>query len=522
MTQTAEALPQLPAGAEEKLRALLGDDRLVVDRPTVDEYKDPYWIPGDETYAASAVVLPSSTEEVQEIIRIAGEFDLPVWPHSQGRNFGYGGASPVKRGSLQISFHRMNRVLEIDEELGFAVVEPGVRWFDLYDALEAAGSNWAVSVPDLGWGSIIGNSMDSGITYMPTGAEYQAICGLEVVLADGSLLRTNQGAHPKSNVGHVYRRSLGPSLDWLFVQSNFGIVVRAGVWLNRKQEAYAPVVLTIMEDEDLEQAVDTLRELRQRNLLDGAQSFYPTLRAAVMIEDAEVVSPKRQLTGAEVREIGVKHNVGAWSMRAAVWGDRDEVELSLKKIEQAWSKIPSGRFRQRGLFSPDEYGEIEYAADRIQAGIPNLTAIENTPDHVAHIGFSPVVALTGSEVRKLVDEMRSRILAQGINFSGGLLVTGDRSAVMVAGMQYDVTNTEQVRATFDFARRFVVELGELGYGEYRAHMYFMDLAQAQYSFGDHAYRRFVEKIKDAVDPEGILSPGRHGIWPSKYADERKV
>lgn len=522
MTQKIAEIPQLPAGIEEKLRALLGEDRLVVDRAAVDAYKDPYWIPGDETYAASAVVLPQTVEEVQEIIRIAGEFDLPVWPHSQGRNFGYGGASPVKRGSLQISFHRMNRVLEIDEELGFAVVEPGVRWFDLHDALEAAGSNWAVSVPDLGWGSIIGNSMDSGITYMPTGAEYQAICGLEVVLADGSLLRTNQGAHPESAVGHVYRRSLGPSLDWLFVQSNFGIVVRAGVWLNRKQEAFAPIVLTIDEDADLEVAVDTLRELRQRNLLDGVQSFYPTLRAAVMVEDAEVVSPKRQLTGAEVREIGERHNVGAWSMRAAVWGDRDEVELTLRKIEQIWTRIPSGRFRQRGIFAPNEYDQIEYAADRIQAGIPNLTAIENTPDHVAHIGFSPVVALTGAEVRKLVTEMRSRILAQGLNFSGGLLVTGDRSAVMVAGMQYDVTNTEQVRSTFEFARRFVVELSELGYGEYRAHMYFMDLAQAQYSFGDHAYRRFVEKIKDAVDPQGILSPGRHGIWPSKYADERVV
>ena len=43
----------------------------------------------------------------------------------------------------------------------------------------------------------------------------------------------------------------------------------------------------------------------------------------------------------------------------------------------------------------------------------------------------------------------------------------------------------------------------------------MDLAQEQFGFGDHAYRRFVEKIKDAVDPNGILAPGRHGIWPAR-------
>ena len=44
----------------------------------------------------------------------------------------------------------------------------------------------------------------------------------------------------------------------------------------------------------------------------------------------------------------------------------------------------------------------------------------------------------------------------------------------------------------------------------------MDLAADQYSYNDHAYRRFIEKIKDAVDVNGIISPGRHGIWPAAY------
>jgi 4-cresol dehydrogenase (hydroxylating) len=83
-------------------------------------------------------------------------------------------------------------------------------------------------------------------------------------------------------------------------------------------------------------------------------------------------------------------------------------------------------------------------------------------------------------------------------------------------MQFDHTDPESVRNAFELAKTLVQEIGALGYGEYRAHLDFMDLASDQYSFNDHAYRRLVEKIKDALDPNGVLSPGRHGIWPKEY------
>jgi 4-cresol dehydrogenase (hydroxylating) len=510
MTLTA---PALPDAVVAQLTAVVGADRLILDREGVDAFKDPYWSADDDTYAGSAVILPHTTAEVQEIVRIAGESGIPVWPHGQGKNLGYGGPSPRVRGSLQISFHQMTAVLEIDEELGFAVVEPGVTWFTLYDELERRGSKWAISVPDLGWGSIIGNSMDAGVTYMPTGEEFQAICGLEVVLADGSLLRTNHGAQPGSNVAHVYKRNLGPSLDPLFVQGSFGIVVNAGVWLNLKQEAYAPMVLTIMEDDDLEAAIDLIRNFRERNLLRGVQSLYPTIRAAVGIADDPTPPPRTQLTAEEVRAIGERTGMGAWSLRSALWGDRDEVELTLAKIQREWERLPSGRFQSRGIFAPDEYDRITFSGDRVLAGLPDLTLIENWPSFAGHIAFSPVVALTGTEVRKLVEITRERAFAAGLNFSAGIHAIGNRSAIFVIALQYDKTDPARVEFAFGFARRLVEELGALGYGEYRAHLDFMDAAQDQFSFGNHAYRRFVEAIKAAVDPKGIIMPGRHGIWP---------
>ena len=71
---------------------------------------------------------------------------------------------------------------------------------------------------------------------------------------------------------------------------------------------------------------------------------------------------------------------------------------------------------------------------------------------------------------------------------------------------------------YEACRVLIAEAAKAGFGEYRAHLDNMDLVQDTYSFGDHAYRRFVERIKDAADPNGILSPGKQGIWPNAYRD----
>ena len=94
-------------------------------------------IPTWDDYTASAVLMPESVEQIQEIVRIANERKVPLWTHATGMNNGYGGPAPRLQGSVIVSLRRMNRVLEINEDSAYAVVEPGVRWFDLYDAVQA-------------------------------------------------------------------------------------------------------------------------------------------------------------------------------------------------------------------------------------------------------------------------------------------------------------------------------------------------------------------------------------------------
>jgi 4-cresol dehydrogenase (hydroxylating) len=519
MSQTLnENVVTVPEEALARFRAALGEDAVFTEQADRDEYRDPYWFKDDRTYDSSAVLYPSTTEQVQAVVRIADEFEIPIWTSSQGRNNGYGGPSPRVRGSVLVSLRRMNRVLEINHELAYAVVEPGVTWMDLHAALKESGNeDLMVSVPDLGWGSVIGNSLDSGVTYLPLGMDFQAPTGMEVVLADGELLRTGMGGLPDSKAWHVYKRGLGPVLDPLFVQSNYGIVTRMGYWLMRRPEAYAPLFVTVPQDSQLEQAIDILRELRLDGVIRGVPVMQNTLTLSSHFPEllGKMQGGAATFSDEQLQQLADESGVGRWGMRTAVWGDGPVVAHHVQRIKDAWSAIEGSRVDHHRTYARDEWDQIEHFVDKVQAGIPSLDMLDSLPENMGHIGFSPAVPLVGRNVREVVDFMERIVVEQsGANFVAGICVGSERSALIVSGMAFDTTNEAEVKRAYDTVKSMVVEAGKRGYGEYRAHLDFMDLASDQYSFNDHSYRRFCEKIKDAVDPKGILAPGRHGIWPS--------
>lgn len=99
----------------------------------------------------------------------------------------------------------MNTIAEINEEYGYAIVEPGVSFFDLYDEIQRRGLNLWPSVPAIGWGSVLGNTTDRGFGYTPLGNHAEAQCGMEVVLPSGEMLRTGMGAMEGSQLFALYK-----------------------------------------------------------------------------------------------------------------------------------------------------------------------------------------------------------------------------------------------------------------------------------------------------------------------------
>src|SRR6478672_12906997 len=96
------AHPPVAAGDIEKLRsalvAALGAEAVTDDADALVEFRDPYWVRGSDDFDASLAVAPTSTEQVQQVVRLANEHGVPLWSFGQGRNNTYGGPAPRVRG----------------------------------------------------------------------------------------------------------------------------------------------------------------------------------------------------------------------------------------------------------------------------------------------------------------------------------------------------------------------------------------------------------------------------------------
>lgn len=210
-------------------------------------------------------------------------------------------------------------------------------------------------------------------------------------------------------------------------------------------------------------------------------------------------------------------------LRLALWGDSDLVDRKFAKVKAAFSAIPGARLRAEKT-TPEGARELPNPSDRVMAGVAHLDLISMAGwaggEHGGHMDFAPVVPLRGTEVLEFVNTFKPMVEAAGLDYKTDLMAINARSGIYVSGTSFDFRDEQDTRRVYDVVERLLREAGKRGYGSYRAHVNFMDLAAEQFSYNDHAYRRFVEKIKDAVDPAGILSPGKQSIWPAAPRENR--
>ncbi len=345
------------------------------------------------------------------------------------------------------------------------------------------------------------------------------------------------GAMPGAKTWQEYKSGYGPWIDGLFSQSNFGVVTKMGFWLMPEPEAYLNGTVSVFKYDDLVPFIDTLNHLENSGVvtgmpflgspvysgLDPGQQMSPNDDPELMAILATPGGPPPAALDAHCAKVGK----GLWAAKLQFYGPEKVIRAQWEHCKEKFAAIPGAKFEDGDFYSfPLKPGEVE-KIHKVSFGIPNLSIFfigartEHSPPGDGHIWFSPIIPRTGEAILEAQQVFRQAAHDLGLPFQPIALPSTywQRAFIFIFGfpITHDVATNQKNRQAFE---TIVKIAADHGWGEYRTAPAYQDSIMDTYSFNDHILRRFNESLKDAVDPNGIISAGRYGIWPKHLRGSR--
>ncbi len=455
-----------------------------------------------------AVLRPRAVDHVPPVVRVAAAHRVPLYPISRGRNWGWGDACAVTAGQVILDLSALDRIIAVDEELGYAVVQPGVTQGQLAAHLAANDSAWWLDAtaagPDT---SVLGNILERGGTRDERVAR---VCSMAVVLADGTEVRTGYGHYPGSRVTHVARWGIGPALDGLFSQSNLGIVTELGFCL-QPRPAHAILGYYAVPDEALEATIDALRPFRIRGVIPGQPlQLTPAGERSVWL-GITTLQGHPQAVAAHRAEL-----TAALAPAAKVAFPRPEetADPASRTATLAALGLPANPYFDNILRRTDPLAAPRMAPEGLLAwlggpAVQHPTAPPSSTDPLDHdYGFYfawPTCPALGREVRALLDLVRPILAAHGCPQLLALRFVTGRSITLVMRIAFDRKREDRRSAARACHHAIVDATLAAGYPPARMAIDGMDRLDPA---GD-TFWQLVRRLKRCLDPDGILAPGRY-------------
>lgn len=412
------------------------------------------------------VVTPTCTEDVVKVVNIAREHKMPIYPRGSGTNLS-GGTIPLE-GGIVLSTLKMNKILEIDADNLVAVVQPGVIIQDLNNAVAPHGLIYppdpgTVSTATMG-GSV--SECSGGLRGLKYGVTKHYVMGLEVVLADGQVARFG---------GKTVKNVTAYDLVKLFTgaEGTLGIITEIIVRLIPAPEARASMLATFDKLEDAGNAIKGI------------------IANKVIPATLEIMDQATIRTVENFAKVGLPTDARA-ILLIEVDGIPEVVEKEAEKVVNV-VKENNGKIKKA---KDDKEREDLWAARR--AALPALAQLK------------PTTVLEDATVpRSKITEMLVAIeeIAQKYNLNIGTFGhagDGNLHPTILTDAR-DKEEMERVHKAVDDIFKKALELGGTLSGEHG-----IGMAKARFlkwELGESGID-VLRKIKNALDPEGILNPGK--------------
>jgi 4-cresol dehydrogenase (hydroxylating) flavoprotein subunit len=528
----------VPDAAIQEWVAILGAAHVVAEPAALQRVETATFA---TTQRVPLVLRPADRAEVQACLRVASRHVVPIYPVSSGNNWGYGSSVPASDGNVLLDLGRMNRIVDFDEALGYVTVEPGVTQQDLYDFLQQRGSRLWMDATGAGPAcSIIGNTMERGFGHTPYGDHYAHACAFEVVLADGTCLSTGLARFPDAAAGPCHRWAFGPILDGLFTQSNFGVVTRMTVWLMPAPERFEAFFFRCDSQHPLGAVIDALRPLRLNGTLRSASHIgndYKVLNGLGQFPWA-ITGGRTPLRPEHMVDVRRRLRIGVWNGSGGLYGTRVQVAEAKRLLRrQLRGRVTHLQFvDDRKLYLAQRFAgayrlvtgwdlSATLALLRpvygLMQGIPTHETLASTywrkrtpppadpnpdRDRCGLLWCAPVAPLEGGHVERMAQLGIDVLLRHGFEPMLSLTLVSERALTGVVSICYDrEVPGEDARAMACY-QDLLATLSTHGYHSYR-----LGIQATQDDRPRDANDVMIAALKRALDPRGILAPGRYGI-----------
>ena len=527
------------ATAIKEWQALLGESQVLQG----DAVQAAYGIDttGAERHIPAALLIRDA-DTVQQVMRIASRHQVPVYPISTGKNWGYGSSLPARDGCVIVDLGRLQKVIDFDPELGVITLEPGVTQGMLADFLEAGKHPFLVPVTGAGpTCSLVSNALERGYGVTPHVDHFGAVTDIEAVLPDGSLFRTALREAGGHELARLFKWGIGPYSTGLFTQSGFGIVTRMSIILARRPECVKVCLFSLKDDALLETAVLRIRSIMSRLTgTVGAINLMNQHRVLSMAAPypADQIGVDGLIPKDVIAALGKQYQIFPWTGFGTLYGTKRMVAAA-----QAEMKSALGDIATRMMFlTPDRAKQLSQLTQLIPgktgrglqgltatlaqslelvAGRPNETALPlaywrngkpqkgkfKNPalDGCGLMWYAPLVPMRPADIRAYVDMVKDIAPRHGLEPLITFTTLSDKLFDSTVPLVFDRDKPQAAQNVMACYNDLLHTGRAKGWFPYRVGV---DSMPTLVGLMGEA-KTFHERLRKDIDPHDLMSPGRY-------------
>ncbi|OBT64156.1 hypothetical protein VE03_06250 [Pseudogymnoascus sp. 23342-1-I1] len=450
-----------------------------------------------ENLLVSAIIRPCKTSETQDIVRLCNSFEILIWSFSSGGDGDYRAAIPRVPGSIGLDFGRyMNKVLDKKLDKTFRL-------------------NW----PEYMGGLVLGNIAEGNM--------FTLYCGKEIILPNGDLLKTGmiqlpgiqpianqvpQVEQPETKKNQVVQTAMDVFNGKLLPENGLGIAVKVAICLTPNRVDCQPYQIEFSKDDNLHQIVHIAQRLRQKMTLQGSLTLhYVLLDVAIHGPKSSSASSNAALSDGELDRISTNR----WRLNGTIYGEKRVRSALFQIINEAFSLIEGAifTFLVEGV-------QQEHSALYVRSKQPGeITSIDEPGwtkwiPNGSHVFFRLTSEISGEMAISQYSITKKRIQEAEFDFMSSFTIDG-RQMHYILYIVYERYDSDSRRRVHKLIRTLMGDCAENGWTEYWTYGALMDQIAATRDTPDNAMAKINSAIKDAVDPAGIMEPGRNSIWPTR-------